>query len=310
MTRVGFVGIGAIGLPMAKHLVTAGFEVVAFDASPARLEEAAAAGMLPAASAGETAKDADAVLVMVATPQQLHEAVLGDGGVAEGIAAGTCCVIMSTVGVDGVHAVAEALAERGIGVLDVPVTGGVARAETGTLTLLAGGDLDLLARHTNLLTPMGRIVLCGPAVGDGQAVKLVNQLLCSIHLAAAAEALAFAEALGLDPDTVLEIVKDGAAGSWMLSDRGPRMLAEDPPVRSAVDIFVKDATLVADAAGGAGFDAPLLTAAASRFRAAAAAGLGRADDSRVITTYRAAGPGGKTGRAATDAAASSRENDR
>ncbi|MEU0074496.1 NAD(P)-dependent oxidoreductase [Streptomyces sp. NPDC006332] len=310
MTRVGFVGVGAIGLPMAKHLVTAGFDVVAFDASPARLDEAAAAGMHPATGPGDAATGVDAVLVMVATPQQLHDAVLGEGGVTEGIAAGTGCVIMSTVGVDAVRTVAEALVDRGVEVLDVPVTGGVAGAEAGTLTLLAGGDQELLARHTNLLTPMGRVVPCGPAVGDGQAVKLVNQLLCSVHLAVAGEALAFAEALGLDAGTVLEIVKGGAAGSWMLSDRGPRMLAEDPPVRSAIDIFVKDATLVADAAGAVGFDASLLTEAASRFRAAATAGLGRADDSRVITTYRAAGPGPGTVQAGADGSASSMENDR
>ncbi|MFC4508290.1 MULTISPECIES: NAD(P)-dependent oxidoreductase [Streptomyces] len=285
MKHVAFIGVGAIGLPMAKHLVAAGLDVTAFDVSPTRLDEAAAAGMRTATSPEEAATDADVVVVMVATPQQLHHAVLGPQGVAAGIAPGACCVVMSTVGIDAVRAIDQALGERDVAVLDVPVTGGVAGAEAGTLTLLAGGEPATLARCTQVLAPMGRLAVCGPAVGDGQAVKLVNQLLCSVHLAAAGEALAFARALGLDPAAVLEIIGGGAAGSWMLSDRGPRMLAEDPPVRSAVDIFVKDSGLVAQAAEAADFDAALLDVAASRFWAASAAGLGRADDSRVITTY-------------------------
>jgi 3-hydroxyisobutyrate dehydrogenase len=199
---------------------------------------------------------------------------------------GALCVVMSTVGPRAVERAARAAAERGVGVLDVPVTGGVAGARTGSLTLFASGDPALVERARAVLDPMGRVRVCGPEVGQGQRMKVVNQLLASVHLVAAAEALAFAERVGLDPAQVLEYVGAGAGDSWMLGDRGPRMLeSTDVEVTSAVDVFVKDSDLVAEAVAEAGFDAPLLRAANAAFHAASASGLGARDDSRVIETY-------------------------
>lgn len=276
---VAFVGVGAIGLPKALRIAGAGHRVTAVDASPERRGLAEQAGL---ASTGALVDvQADVTVVMVATPQQLSEVTA-----AASLAAGSVCVVMSTVGPAAVRAAAHQLHGQGVAVLDVPVTGGVAGATAGRLTLFAAGDPEVLERVRPLLTPLGTVHDCGREIGDGQAIKVVNQLLCSVNLVAAAEALAFAGALGLEPARVLELVRAGSGGSWMLGDRGPRMLeGTDVEVTSAVDLFVKDSTLVTEAAADAGFDAPLVRLAAERFRAAAERGLGRRDDSRVIETY-------------------------
>lgn len=281
---VAFIGVGAIGLPMARRLAGAGHAVLAVETSPVRQEAARRAGLTVAAMADVAS--ADVVIAMVATADQLESALCGDGGALGHVRGGATCVIMSTVGPAAVEKVAAAAGEHGVAVLDVPVTGGVSGAESGSLTLLAAGEPATLAAVSDVLSVMGSIFECGTRIGDGQSFKLVNQLLCSVHLAAAAEALEFAERLGLDPARVLDAVGSGAGGSWMLRDRGPRMLAEDPQVTATVDIFVKDSGLAADAAADVGFATPLLAAAHGAFRAASDLGLGHHDDSRVRRAYQ------------------------
>jgi 3-hydroxyisobutyrate dehydrogenase len=197
-------------------------------------------------------------------------------------------VVMSTIGPEAVRDLGDALANRGLRTLDAPVSGGVARAERGDLLIMAGGPQDLFEELRPALEAMGSsVVHCGPRVGDGQAVKLVNQLLCGVHIAAAAEALAYAESLGLDPRFVFETIRHGAANSFMLEDRGERMLEEEyVPPKSALDIFVKDMGLVGKAAEERGFEAPLAAAALEMYLAGRDAGLGAEDDSGVIRVFR------------------------
>jgi 3-hydroxyisobutyrate dehydrogenase len=279
---VVFVGTGAIGLPMAIQLVKAGHEVTGVDPFPAAQERAAAAGVRTVARFTD-APAAAVVIVMVATPDQL--AALVTEALNRDLT-GQRWVVMSTVGPESVRADAARLTEAGAAVLDVPVTGGVARARTGELTLFAAGDPADVDAVRPVLDALGTVHEVGPTIGDGQAIKVVNQHLCSVHIVAAAEALNLAKTLGLDPGTVLGLVERGAAGSWMLSDRGPRMLAgTDVEVTSTIGIFVKDSSLVFDAARTAGASTPLLDIARDRFQQAADAGLAMRDDSRVIETY-------------------------
>lgn len=283
--RITFIGIGAIGLPMAEQLLTAGFDVTGVDPFAEQRAKAAARG-LRAEETPASAAAADVVVCMVATPEQLRAAALGEAGVLRRMPAGSVLVVMSTVGPRVVREVADA-APAAVRVLDVPVTGGVARALTGDLSLFAAGDPTTIDGVRPVLDALGTTIDCGPEIGRGQAYKAVNQLLCSVHIVAAAEALAFAEELGLDPGKVLPAVAGGAGGSWMLSDRGPRMLQGlDADVTSTIGIFVKDSTLVQDIAHEIGFDAPMVTAAQARYRAAQEAGWERKDDSQVIQTYR------------------------
>jgi 3-hydroxyisobutyrate dehydrogenase len=282
MPTVTFVGIGAIGLPMARRLVDAGHHTTGVDKLPAALERAAAAGV-PAVSGFGEAPPAEFVVAMVATPDQL------DALVTEALArdvTGQRWIVMSTVGPESVRAQAARLTAAGAPVLDVPVTGGVARAAKGELTLFASGSAADIAAARPVLDALGVVREVGDEVGEGQAIKVVNQHLCAVHIVAAAEALALAGALGLDQAQVLSLVEQGAAGSFMLSDRGPRMLqGTDVDVASAISIFVKDSGLVADAAGAVGARTPLLDAARDRYTRAADAGLAARDDSRVIETY-------------------------
>lgn len=283
--RITFIGIGAIGLPMAEQLLAAGFDVTGVDPFAGQRAEAAARGLRTEETPGSAA-EADVVVCMVATPEQLRAAALGENGVLARMKDGAVLVVMSTVGPRAVREVADA-APPTVRVLDVPVTGGVARAVTGELRLFASGDPAAIQDLRPVLESFGTIVDCGRQVGQGQSYKAVNQLLCSVHIVAAAEALAFAEELGLDPHKVLSAVSGGAGGSWMLSDRGPRMLhGLDAEVTSTIGIFVKDATLVKDIADEIGFDAPMVTAAQAKYQAAQDAGWERKDDSQVVQTYR------------------------
>ncbi|MCR2813779.1 NAD(P)-dependent oxidoreductase [Microbacterium sp. zg.Y1090] len=282
--QVAFVGLGAIGLPMAESIVRAGLPLVGVEPVSAGRERAEAAGVRAVADIAD-AGDVEVVVVMVATGAQLAAVV--DAALAADAAAGRTWIISATVGPDVVRAEAARLEAAGAAVVDAPVSGGVARAGRGDLVLFASGSPAALADAAPVLDALGTARVVGGRVGEGQAVKVVNQHLAAVHIVAAAEALALAERLDLDPAFVLDVVGGGAAASFMLGDRGPRMLAgEDAPVLSQVGIFVKDTGLVAEAAEAAGIDLPVLRSARERFLAAEARGLGRRDDSSVIETYR------------------------
>lgn len=291
MTTVTFVGIGAIGLPIAKRLADDGHRVVGVDPFEAARNRAVTAGIAAVASFTE-APVAEHVVVMVATPEQLATLILEaeEPSNAQKVR-GAIWTIMSTVGPASSQAAERALSALGAKVVDAPVTGGVSGALAGSLTIFLSGDDGPAGQVSTVLRNVGRPRIVGTAVGDGQAVKVVNQHLASVHLVAAAEALALAERLGLDPEQVFDLVQNGAAGSWMLSDRGPRMLdRENAPVLSTIGIFVKDASLVAESAASAEAEVPLLEAARDRFLAAQHAGGDRRDDSSVIETYPLATP--------------------
>ncbi|WP_369045460.1 NAD(P)-dependent oxidoreductase [Sinomonas sp. P10A9] len=279
-----FVGIGAIGLPMARRLVDAGFSVTGVDPVPAAHDRARAAGITPVERLSD-APEAEIVVVMVATPDQLEAVV--SSAVGRPDVNGQRWVIMSTVGPEAVRAQGRRLEAAGAEVVDAPVTGGVARAVTGELTVFASGPAAALESVRGVLSPLGTVRNVGATIGDGQSIKVVNQHLCSVHIVAAAEALSLAETLGLDKTAVLDLIAGGAAGSWMLNDRGPRMLqSTDVEVTSTVGIFVKDSSLVAAAAQRSGAATPLLDVAKERYEMAAARGLLGRDDSRVIETYQ------------------------
>jgi 3-hydroxyisobutyrate dehydrogenase len=288
MERLAFVGLGAMGSPMAKRLVGAGFELKVFDVLDERTHPLIELGAVSTASLGEAAEGTEALILMVANAEQAKGVLFGEEGAAEVLPEGAAVVVMSTIGPEAVRELADALAERGLRTLDAPVSGGVARAEKGDLLIMAGGSEDLFEELRPSLEAMGSsVVHCGPRVGDGQAVKLVNQLLCGVHIAAAGEALAYAEALSLDPRFVFETIRHGAANSFMLEDRGERMLKEEfVPPKSALDIFVKDMGLVRKAAEERGFETPLSSAALELYVAGKEAGLGSEDDSGVIRVFR------------------------
>jgi len=287
MTRVGWVGLGAMGLPMARCVARAGHQTTAYDIDPGRAASLAEDGVKPAGSISEAASGAEVLVLMVATPGQAEAVLYGDDPAAPALAPGAVVLVMATVGPAAVERWADRLTEQQVQVVDAPVSGGVARAAAGDLLIMVGGPEAAVQRVRPLLDAMAsRAPVVGSAPGDGQKVKLVNQLLCGVHIAAAAEALALAEAMHLDPAATFEVVRGGAAASFMLDDRGPRMVHGTDEVNSALDIFVKDMRLVTDAARASGLTTPLASAAEQLYLAGTRAGLGRRDDSIVIEVLR------------------------
>tara|TARA_B100000519_G_scaffold191265_1_gene191507 strand:- start:2662 stop:3561 length:900 start_codon:yes stop_codon:yes gene_type:complete len=284
---VAALGLGAMGLPMATRLASQ-LNVNGFDIAPARLELAEAAGITPHTSAASAVVGADAVLLAVRNGEQLREVLFGAAGIASSLTTGAVVIMTSTVGIDDVIDVAARLADLGIQLVDAPLSGGPARAGQGDLLIVVGAEPSARERAMPVLELLAStLTIIGDKPGDGQAFKTVNQLLCGVHIAAAAEALALADRLGLDTEKTLETLAAGAAGSFMLANRGPRMLEayrdRGAEVLSRLDIFVKDMGIVTTAARTAGLPTPVASAAEQLYLLGAAQGSAALDDSAVIT---------------------------
>lgn len=288
--NIAVLGLGAMGLPMATWL-SQSFKVTAFDVADARVELAQEAGIECRPFAREAADGADVVLVAVRNQAQLEDLLHGADGICPVLQRGSSIILTSTVGVAAVEAVADRLANDGIGLVDAPVSGGPVRAGRGELLVTVGATPDVYERCLPVLESMAsNLVWVGETPGKGQCMKTVNQLLCGVHIAAAGEALALAGELGLDQDKALEALMSGAAASFMLGDRGPRAIqayhGETAEVKSRVDIFVKDMGIVTSAAKSVGMPVPVAAAAEQLYLQAFAQGRAADDDSSVINVVK------------------------
>ena len=288
---VAWIGLGAIGAPMARALAGAGLPLTAYDLFPAA-REAIAEVAATAATAREAVRGADVVAVMVATPEQLDEVLFGEDGIASELTGETVLLIMSTVGPAAVDAAAARLAPVTSRIVDAPVSGGAARAADGDLLVMVGGaEADVAAVRPVLDALASNAPVVGPRPGDGQRFKIVNQLLCGVHIAAAGEALALADAMDLDLHQVHEVLGTGAAASFMFEDRGRRMVdGAFDDVRSALTIFVKDMGLVTETAAQVSQEVPLAASAQGLFRRGSELGWDRRDDSIVYQVLRGGDP--------------------
>src|SRR5215218_1917546 len=228
MAGIGFVGLGAMGLPMALRLVAAGFSVGGFDLKAAALDALAALGGTRAASAAEAAPGADVLVLMVVNSAQAR-AVLFDGGALAALKSSAIVILMATCAPADASKIGEEVEATGRRFVDAPVSGGVVGATGGTLTIMAAARIDVFTAARPLLAALGdKLFHVGERPGQGAMVKTVNQLLCGVHIAAAAEAFSLAGKAGIDRRILLEILSGSAASSWMLKDRGPRMLEDEP----------------------------------------------------------------------------------
>lgn len=287
MSTIAFAGLGSMGLPMAKNLLAAGHRVRGIDLNPAALTALASAGGEPAADAAAEAQGADMVILMVVNAAQAEQ-VLFDDGALQALEEGGIVCLMATCPPAAVERIAKRVTGAGRRFVDAPVSGGTAGATAGTLTIMAACELDTFEAVKPLFEDIGqRIFHVGERAGQGATVKAVNQLLCGVHIAVVAEAFALAAKVGVDLEVLLEIMGGSAASSWMLKDRGPRMLQAEPEVSSAVDIFVKDLGIVLEAGRDAKAALPIAAVAHQLFLATSGRGEGRADDSQVIRSYHA-----------------------
>lgn len=285
--RVAVIGLGAMGFPMAARL-SGRFKVSAYDPLEENAQRAGAVGTEVRDTPASACADADVVVLAVRTLAQVNAALFGESGVVSSIERGKVVMLTSTVGAPGARDVSRRLLDEGLQLLDVPVSGGPLRARNGDLlALLSGSDEAIACARPVLERLASTIVTVGTQPGDGQAMKPVNQLLCGVHIAAAAEALALAQGLGIDPQAALDALGAGAAASFMLANRGPRIVqalkGENPEVLSRIDIFVKDMGIVADAGREADIALPVASATEQLYRLGACAGLGAMDDSTIAT---------------------------
>jgi L-threonate 2-dehydrogenase len=284
--KIGFVGLGAMGVPMAVNLLKAGYDVQGFDLSPKARDAFVGLGGKAFESVAAAVTGADAIIVMVVNAAQAEDVLFNQGGL-EGLNPDACVIVCATCAPESIEKMAKRVHETQRQFIDAPVSGGVVGAQAGSLTIMAACAQNVFQEHHKLLTKLGsRLYHVGLTPGQGAMVKVINQLLCGVHIVAAAEALSLGEKAGLDASQLLDIFGGSAASSWMLNSRGPRMVQEYPQITSAVDIFVKDLGLVMEAARSAKATVLLAPIAEQLFRAASKQGLGRADDSQIIETYR------------------------
>jgi putative dehydrogenase len=287
MTTIAFVGLGAMGLPMAQNLVKAGHELRGFDLNAQALATLQEAGGQRCTSASQAAAGADVLMLMVVNAAQAEQVMFVDGAL-DALKPGSMVVLMATCPQAAVQALDARVAAQGHRLVDAPVSGGVVGAQSGTLTMMVACSTETYEALSPVLAVLGeRVFHVGQTPGQGAMVKTINQLLCGVHIAVAAEAFALADKAGLDLDLLLQIMGGSAASSWMLQNRGPRMLQDNPDVKSAVDIFVKDLSIVLQTGHDMRAGLPIAAAAHQMYLAASGQGNGKADDSQVIQTYRA-----------------------
>jgi L-threonate 2-dehydrogenase len=282
--HIGFIGVGVMGRPMVSNLLKAGFPCTIYDVNPMPVEALVAEGATAANNAAEAARVSDIFVTMVVNDAQFAATLFEPGHAAQALRPGAVVIGMSTMSMKMVQDTAAHLRDLGIHYLDAPVSGGEVGAIDGSLSIMVGGPTSILELCTPLLTALGsNIYHVGQNVGEGQAVKMINQLMVCVHNAIAAEALAFGEKAGLDKAMLLDIISKSAGNSWIFSNRGPRMVSEQfSPPKSTLNILLKDLGFVVDTANNLGHPLILGSVTHQLYKMASIKGWGNLDDSILI----------------------------
>ena len=245
---LGFIGLGIMGQGMVRNLLKAGFDVKIWNRTAKRMDPLVEAGAKKTSNPADLASKCDIVITCVSDTPDVQEVVLGQSGVIHGIRSGALLIDMSTISPQATREMAAKLEEKGAHMLDAPISGGSEGAAKGTLSIMIGGDAKQVERAMPYFKAMGKTITHVGGHGAGQMVKLVNQILVVVNMLAVGEALLFGQAGGLDLQKTLEAVTQGAAGSWMLSNRGPQVLKRDWRPGFTIDLQQKDLRLVLEAA--------------------------------------------------------------
>ncbi len=284
--RAGVIGLGSMGWGVARSLLRAGFEVHACDVRRDVVERFAGEGGVAAGSPAEVGARADVVVVLVVNAEQTDQVLFGSGGATETLARGSVVIASATVAPEYAVGLGERLKALGLLTIDAPVSGGAAKAATGELSIMASGTPAAFDKAKPVLDAIAaKVYRLGNSPGMGSKVKMVNQLLAGVHIAAAAEAIALGIKAGADPNVVYEVICNSAGSSWMFQNRVPHILAGDYTPLSAVNIFVKDLGIVLDSAKRSSFPLPLTACAHQMLMMAAAAGHGLEDDAAVVKIF-------------------------
>jgi len=280
--RIGFVGLGIMGKPMARHILEAGYPLTVHNRSRAAVNELAAAGATAASSAAEVASRSDIIFTCLPDSPDVEAVALGDGGMLEGIAPGALYVDTSTISPVTAKKVAAAMREKGADMLDAPVSGGQVGAQNATLSIMVGGQPEAFARALPVLQVIGKtIVHVGPS-GAGQVTKAANQIVVGMTHAAIAEALVLAAKSGVDPAKVVEAISGGAARCWALENRAPRVLKRDFEPGFYAAYHLKDLKIALEAAREVGAVLPETALLQQLYQSLVSHGKGRLDHSAIV----------------------------
>ncbi|MGF6770165.1 putative dehydrogenase [Paraburkholderia sp. GAS199] len=284
--NVGVIGLGAMGLGVASSLLRAGFRVHACDLRSEVLRAFVDKGGVGCATPAELGAQCEVVVTLVVNAAQTEAVLFGEQGAVAAMKPGSVVIASATVAPAFADQLGKRIEAAGLQMLDAPVSGGAARAASGEMTMMTSGPASAYAACEDVLAAMaGKVYRLGMAHGVGSKVKIVNQLLAGVHIAAAAEAMALGLREGVDPEALYEVITHSAGNSWMFENRVPHILNGDYTPLSAVDIFVKDLGLVLDTARQSKFPLPLSAAAHQMFMMASTAGHGGEDDSAVIKIF-------------------------
>ncbi len=271
---IGFIGLGIMGRGMTRNLLKAGFDLTVWNRTAARMDELVAEGAKAASSPADLATRCGIIITCVSDTPDVEAVLLGENGVLQGLQPGALVIDMSTISPQATRDLAAKITEAGGHMLDAPISGGSEGAAKGTLSIMVGGEVAQFEQALPVLQAMGKTITHVGAGGAGQTVKLVNQILVVGNMLAVSEALLFAQAGGLDLAKTLQAVAGGAAGSWMLSNRGPQVLQRDWRPGFTIDLQQKDLRLVLEAADQLGIPALLTSLISNLYRTLQAQGLG------------------------------------
>ena len=283
--KIGFIGLGIMGKPMAANLLKAGYSLTVYDIMPGPVEELKVLGAAAAGSCAEVARQSDVLITMLPNSPQVLEAVTGPEGVLEGARPGMILVDMSSIAPAASVEVQAACAARGVRMIDAPVSGGEPKAVDGTLSIMAGGDKAAFDEVYDLLLVMGSsAVLCG-GIGAGNTTKLANQIIVALNIAAMSEALALGTRAGVDPGVIFQAVRGGLAGSTVLNAKAPMVLSGNFKPGFRIDLHIKDLQNALDTGHAVGAPLPLTAYAMEILQNLRADGCGNLDHSAIARFY-------------------------
>ena len=283
--KIGLIGLGIMGKPMAKNMLKAGYGLTVNDLNQAAVQEIVSCGA-KAATNNEIGETCDLVMTMVPNSPQVKAVMLGEDGVAAHMRPGTTFIDMSSINPVASKEIAAALAKKNIEMLDAPVSGGEPKAIDGTLSFMVGGKQEVFDRFKPVLESMGTsVVLCGD-VGAGNTTKLANQIIVACNIQAVAEALTLAKMAGVDPELVFQAIKGGLAGSTVMNAKAPMMMEGNDKPGFKIDLHIKDLNNALDCAHTVGSPLPMTAAVQEIFQWLHNNGCGQDDHSSIIKYYK------------------------
>ncbi|MCP2500635.1 MAG: 2-hydroxy-3-oxopropionate reductase [Deltaproteobacteria bacterium] len=283
--KTGFIGLGIMGKPMAKNLLKAGYRLVVFDTNAAPMKELADAGAETAASPKEVAEKCDVVVTMLPNSPHVRAVLLGPQGVIEGAGPGKTVIDMSSIAPLASREIASLLAEKGVEMLDAPVSGGEPKAIDGTLSVMVGGKKDVFERCHSIMKSMAASVVRVGDTGAGNVAKLANQIVVALNIAAMSEALVLAAKAGVQPDLVYQAIRGGLAGSTVLDAKAPLVMDRKFSPGFRVNLHIKDLGNVLETSREIGVPLPLTAAVMEMMQALKVDGLGDADHCSLVRHY-------------------------